>query len=165
MKEKKLQSIAAFFVYDTAVGKITVAEDGEAVVLVEFGAQNLPGSHHRSALTDRAAAQLEEYFAGRRQVFDLPLHTVGTPFQRLVWAELQRIPYGETKTYRQVAEATGHPLAFRAVGMANNKNPIAIIIPCHRVIGSDGSLTGYASGLPLKEHLLALEKGQAVALA
>ena len=106
--------------------------------------------------------QLEEYFDGRRTVFDVPLDTsVGTPFQRMVWAALREIPYGETWTYGQLARHIGQPTAFRAVGLANGKNPISILVPCHRVIGSGGSLTGYGGGLERKQLLLALERGHA----
>lgn len=113
-------------------------------------------------LDDPAAAelfeQLDQYFECRRKSFDLPLRMEGTDFQKKVWEELTRIPYGETRTYGQIAEAIGNPKASRAVGMANNRNPVAIIVPCHRVIGSDGSLTGYAGGLEIKEKLLNIEK-------
>lgn len=109
---------------------------------------------------EATAAQLREYFAGQRTVFDIPLDTAtGTPFQRVVWAALREIPYGETWTYGELARHIGQPTAFRAVGLANGKNPISIIVPCHRVIGSGGSLTGYGGGLDRKELLLALERG------
>ncbi|MBQ5703191.1 MAG: methylated-DNA--[Peptococcaceae bacterium] len=101
--------------------------------------------------------QLEEYFAGLRAAFSLPLAPEGTDFQKAVWRELENIPYGETRTYGQIARALGNPKTSRAVGMANHKNPVAIMIPCHRVIGADGSLTGYAGGLDIKETLLRLE--------
>ncbi|MBQ5683798.1 MAG: methylated-DNA--[Peptococcaceae bacterium] len=104
-----------------------------------------------------AKRQLEEYFAGLRAAFSLPLAPEGTDFQKAVWRELENIPYGETRTYGQIARALGNPKASRAVGMANHKNPVAIMIPCHRVIGADGSLTGYAGGLDIKEALLRLE--------
>ena len=105
----------------------------------------------------RAAAELAEYFAGERRDFTVPLAPAGTAFQQRVWAVLRSIPYGETRAYRDVALAAGCPKGFRAVGLANNRNPIPIFIPCHRVIGSDGSLTGYAWGLDVKRRLLALE--------
>ena len=105
-----------------------------------------------------AEKQIREYLAGLRQTFDLPLAPVGTEFQKMIWAALQRIPYGETCSYQQVAAMVGKPNACRAVGMANNKNPILIIIPCHRVIGSNGKLVGYAAGLAVKEKLLELER-------
>ena len=103
------------------------------------------------------ARQLREYFAGERRTFTLPLAPHGSEFQKKVWAALRTIPYGETRTYKQIAEQIGHNLAFRAVGMANNRNPIGILIPCHRVIGYDGKMTGYAAGSGIKEQLLALE--------
>ena len=101
--------------------------------------------------------QLEEYFAGRRRGFDLPLDLRGTDFQKRCWQELLKIPHGETRSYAEIARAIGNPAAVRAVGLANGKNPIAIIVPCHRVIGSDGSLTGYGGGLDVKRQLLELE--------
>ncbi len=104
-----------------------------------------------------AKRQLEEYFAGLRAAFSLPLAPKGTEFQKRVWRELENIPYGKTSTYGQIAEAIGNPNASRAVGGANHHNPIAIMIPCHRVIGADGRLTGYAGGLDIKETLLRLE--------
>lgn len=102
-------------------------------------------------------SQLEAYFAGELTEFDLPMRLDGTPFQRTVWQQLQLIPYGETRTYGQLAEALGKPNASRAVGLANGKNPIGVIVPCHRVIGAGGSLTGYGGGLDRKQRLLAFE--------
>ena len=110
-----------------------------------------------SPLLDAAEAQLREYFAGTRRTFDLPLAPRGTAFQQRVWAALRAIPYGETCTYGELAAAIGSPSASRAVGMANHHNPIPIVIPCHRVIGANGTLTGYAGGLEIKRKLLALE--------
>ncbi|WP_103535197.1 methylated-DNA--[protein]-cysteine S-methyltransferase [Streptomyces sp. SM11] len=103
--------------------------------------------------------ELTEYFAGDRTTFDLPLDLHGTPFQRSVWAELLKIPYGETRSYGELAEELGKPGASRAVGLANGKNPVGIIVPCHRVIGASGSLTGYGGGLDRKQRLLAFERG------
>ncbi|WP_069886103.1 methylated-DNA--[protein]-cysteine S-methyltransferase [Streptomyces luteocolor] len=108
-------------------------------------------------------SQLAAYFAGELTEFDLPLRLDGTPFQRTVWHELRRIPYGETRTYGELAEALGRPGASRAVGLANGKNPIGVIVPCHRVVGADGSLTGYGGGLDRKQRLLAFEGGAAKA--
>jgi methylated-DNA-[protein]-cysteine S-methyltransferase len=102
-------------------------------------------------------AQLDEYFAGERRVFDLPLAPEGTPFQQKVWTALRDIAWGETCAYRDIAQRIGQPSAVRAVGLANGRNPISIIVPCHRVIGADGTLTGYGGGLPVKRALLALE--------
>ncbi|MBN6775782.1 methylated-DNA--[protein]-cysteine S-methyltransferase [Pseudomonas granadensis] len=107
-----------------------------------------------------AARQLEEYFSGTRVRFDLELDFIGTPFQRQVWAALLTIPFGETRTYRQIAEQIGNPTAVRAVGAANGRNPISIVAPCHRVIGASGKLTGFAGGPEAKERLLTLEGGQ-----
>ncbi len=112
-------------------------------------------------LLQKARAQLEEYFAGRRRDFDLALAPQGTPFQQQVWKLLREIPYGTTTTYGALAAKLGQPTASRAVGAANGRNPIGIIVPCHRVIGSAGALTGYAGGLERKQTLLALEGGQA----
>ena len=116
-----------------------------------------PGWTKGGRLLERVARQLDQYFAGRRREFDLPLDPHGTPFQRTVWSELGRIPYGQTISYGQLAQRIDRPAASRAVGAANGRNPIPIVIPCHRVIGSDGSLTGFGGGLPIKKKLLALE--------
>lgn len=121
----------------------------------DFDPQNAP--LRETALHVEALGQLREYLAGQRRHFSLSLSPRGTPFQQQVWAALRDIPYGETRSYRQIAETVGRQKAFRAVGMANNRNPIAILIPCHRVIGADGSLVGYGGGLTLKSRLLALE--------
>jgi methylated-DNA-[protein]-cysteine S-methyltransferase len=110
-----------------------------------------------NSITMNTRTQLEEYFEGRRKQFDLPLRVEGTDFQKKVWSKLKRIPYGKLETYGSVAKSLGKPLASRAVGGANNKNKIGIIIPCHRVVGTSGSLTGYAPGLKYKEFLLKLE--------
>lgn len=115
------------------------------------------GSHEDGRAFERVAVQLAEYFAGERTRFELDLSPHGTAFQHAVWRALSAIPYGETTTYAAVARAIGSPRAVRAVGAANARNPLAIVIPCHRVIGADGTLTGYAGGLPMKRSLLALE--------
>jgi AraC family transcriptional regulator of adaptative response/methylated-DNA-[protein]-cysteine methyltransferase len=146
-------------VYDTVVGPMTIADDGEAIVEIRFGRAPWADSNG-SPLTDRAAAQLGEYFAGERTRFDLPVSPRGTPFQRAVWRALAAIPYGETRSYAQVAAAAGSPGACRAAGTACRENPVPILIPCHRAMGSDGSLRGYAGGLALKKRLLALEKSE-----
>lgn len=109
-------------------------------------------------LLSMATIQLDEYFQGKRTTFSLPFKLIGTPFQLAVWKELQNIPYGQTTSYKEIAQKINKPKAYRAVGMANNKNPLPIIIPCHRVIGSNGKLIGYAGGLNLKNYLLELEK-------
>ncbi|WP_166346761.1 methylated-DNA--[protein]-cysteine S-methyltransferase [Phytoactinopolyspora limicola] len=104
-----------------------------------------------------AEEQLEHYFAGQLREFDLPLNPTGTPFQQRVWAALTSIPYGEVRSYREIAEQIGHPTAYRAVGLANGRNPISIVVPCHRVIGASGALTGYGGGIERKRMLLELE--------
>ena len=109
-------------------------------------------------LLSMATIQLDEYFQGKRTTFSLPFKLTGTPFQLAVWKELQNIPYGQTTSYKEIAQKINKPKAYRAVGMANNKNPLPIIIPCRRVIGSNGKLIGYAGGLKLKNYLLELEK-------
>lgn len=148
-----------YYEYDTPFGKITVISDGKAVIAVKREGHIIPeGKKEADTFTDMAAKQLDEYFAGKRKGFDVPICPRGTDFQRSAWAALQKIPYGETRSYKQVAEMLGNPDASRAVGMANNKNPIWIIIPCHRVIGSNGSLVGYAGGTDMKRRLLELEK-------
>jgi methylated-DNA-[protein]-cysteine S-methyltransferase len=119
--------------------------------------QASPTSPRTAGLLREVRRQLAEYFAGERRIFDLPLAPRGTEFERRVWQEVAAIPYGTTRSYGQVAQAVGSPAAYRAVGRANGSNPIPLVIPCHRVIGTDGSLTGYGGGLPLKRYLLDLE--------
>ena len=150
----------AFFL-STPVGKVGIAENGRAVTNLFFSGTVAPASYQleETALLRLAADQIHEYFSGKRRSFDLPLEPEGTPFQRFVWDALLTIPYGETRTYHQIAEQIGRPSACRAVGTANGRNPISILIPCHRVIGASGGLTGYAGGLAAKELLLRLECG------
>lgn len=144
---------------DSPVGTLWLAQEGDAITRIEF-TWSPPEQARReeTPLLRLAREQLSAYFAGRLKVFTLPLAPAGTPFQQAVWQALQRIPYGETRSYADVAREIGHPKAFRAVGGANHRNPISIIIPCHRVIGASGGLTGYGGGLSIKEALLALEK-------
>lgn len=150
-------------IYTTELGEVGIAANDAGLVAVAFHREEYPlkvGADWRrgaSELTERAARQLEEYFAGGRRAFELPLVPRGTEFQRRVWDALLQIPFGETRSYREQAEALGDPRAIRAVARANGANPIAIVIPCHRVIGADGSLTGYAGGLEMKARLLTLE--------
>jgi methylated-DNA-[protein]-cysteine S-methyltransferase len=148
------------YTYETKIGKIGIAENGEGITGVYLTNEEMPTDYilGETTLLQNAAKQLYEYLDGKRKVFDLPLTPTGTPFQTKVWHALQMIPYGETRSYKQIAETIGNPKASRAVGMANNKNPIAIFIPCHRVIGSNGTLVGYAGGLKMKEQLLYIEK-------
>lgn len=147
------------YVYDTALGKISLEETDGCISQVFFGPEGVceESQIRESPLLRMAMQQLDAYLAGALQVFDLPLKPVGTAFQHKVWTALRTIPYGETRSYGAVAAAIGNPKAARAVGLANNHNPIAIITPCHRVIGAKGNLVGYAGGLDIKEKLLQLE--------
>lgn len=147
------------FIYQTPLGKIVITENGQAITGLSFGA-SLPEEVDgwETPLLKQAKDQLQEYLAGQRKSFDLPLAPQGTAFQQKVWKALLDIPYGAVVSYQDVARAIGHAKACRAVGGANNKNPIAIIIPCHRVIGANGRLVGYGGGLEIKRQLLALEK-------
>ena len=146
--------------FDTPVGAIGLEEENGAIVrLLLPGAPAPRIACHETLLLTEGKRQLLEYLAGVRRVFDLPLAPKGTEFYRSVWRALEEIPYGETRSYRDIAQAVGRPKAVRAVGQANHNNPIPIIIPCHRVVGANGSLTGYGGGLDLKERLLRLEAG------
>lgn len=144
-------------VMDSPVCLLNIACDGEAITDITFKSAPATAVLGNSPVLDNAVKQLEEYFNGSRKVFELPLSFSGTDFQNRVWHALCKIPYGETMSYGDIARLIGSPMAFRAVGMANNKNRIPIIIPCHRVIGADGGLTGYAGGVDIKKFLLALE--------
>ena len=145
---------------DTPIGTLRLVSDGEHMTAIEFEGR------HGEADTDHnvedpvlraCARQLQEYFAGKRTQFDLPLAPRGTEFQRAVWRALEEIPYGKLKSYGEIAVEIGKSSAARAVGAANGRNPLPIVVPCHRVIGRDGSLTGFAGGLAIKRWLLALE--------
>ena len=145
---------------DTPIGRLRLVSNGAALVRIEFE------GHYSTAAGDEAvsdavleacADQLRDYFAGTRDHFDLPLAPAGTEFQRAVWAVLSAIPHGELRSYRDIAIAIDKPAAVRAVGAANGRNPLPVVVPCHRVIGSDGSLTGFAGGLGIKRQLLELE--------
>lgn len=140
---------------DTPAGILEIVADDDYVQQVEFA--DRAGQASSNHLTQTAREQLEEYFAGKRQKFSLPLKQAGTAFQQAVWQALQKIPFGETCSYSDIASAIGKPKAVRAVGAANGRNKIAIVIPCHRVIGANGTLTGYAGGLDRKEILLKQE--------
>ena len=151
------------------IGPLTLVAAGGALAGVYMDAQrHLPDIVAQAAPASQdgpdaaplaaAARQLAEYFAGQRTEFDLPLEMAGTDFQRRVWAALREIPYGETVSYGELARGLGKASASRAVGLANGKNPFAVVVPCHRVVGSDGSLTGYGGGLDRKRFLLALEQ-------
>lgn len=152
----------ALTVFDSPVGILALqAEDGAITKLYLPGGALPGGGEEESALLRQGREQVLEYLSGKRRTFDLPLAPAGTPFQRSVWRALLAIPYGETRSYRDIALALDNPRAVRAVGQANHHNPIPILIPCHRVVGADGTLTGYAGGLALKEKLLRLEAGAA----
>lgn len=147
--------------YPSVVGTIRIVESEGNIVAVNLvhHLSSMPFSIAKETpLLREAATQLIEYFMGKRKAFSLPLDPKGTAFQLAVWHALQQIPYGETRSYRDIAHMIENPKAVRAVGMANHRNPISFIIPCHRVIGSDGSLTGYGGGLELKQFLLDLER-------
>jgi methylated-DNA-[protein]-cysteine S-methyltransferase len=150
-------------IYESKIGPLTILCDDEALLRIDFGRLE-PGDavRERTVLIAKAENQLEEYMTGERTVFDLPLKPEGTEFQKKVWNALLLIPYGETKSYKDIAVLVGNPKGCRAVGMANNRNPIPVIIPCHRVIGANGSLVGYGGGLDIKVKLLELEGMEAV---
>jgi methylated-DNA-[protein]-cysteine S-methyltransferase len=150
--------------FDSPIGELVAVGDGRALqglymqegrTAIDVGA----GWQYADGPFDEVRAQLADYFAGRRTTFDLPLAMTGSPFQRRVWRALQQIPYGETTSYGEIARRVGVPSDPRAVGVANGQNPVAVIVPCHRVIGADGSLTGYGGGLERKRLLLELEAG------
>ena len=147
------------------IGPLLLAGDDAGLRFVHFATSRRPQSPQPDWTEDKApfkevARQLDAYFKGKLKDFDLPLALDGTDFQLLVWRNLHKIPYGETVSYGQLAKRIGNPAAARAVGLANGSNPIPIIIPCHRVIGSNGDLTGFGGGLPVKKKLLALENRQ-----
>ena len=147
------------FTMQSPIGLLTIEETDGAITALRFGGETV--SPPPTPLLQRAAQQLTEYFAARRRRFDLPLRPQGTAFQQAAWSALCDIPYGQTRTYAQQAAAIGHPKACRAVGMANHCNPLPLFIPCHRVIGAGGKLTGYAGGLAIKRFLLELEQASA----
>lgn len=141
---------------DSPFGPIQIGcEDG---CVVSIRCAGTDASEAASPFSELVKGQLQEYFCGKRSIFDFPINPKGTPFQLAVWHELRKIPYGETRTYGEIAAAIGKPKASRAVGMACNRNPLWIVIPCHRVVGCNQNLTGYAGGLSLKRALLELEQ-------
>ncbi|HZN03227.1 MAG TPA: methylated-DNA--[protein]-cysteine S-methyltransferase [Candidatus Polarisedimenticolia bacterium] len=156
------------------LGPLVAGVDDGGVWFLEFGGGGRSDAHlealgrrldrplvrRRHPLLDRLRGELEEYFDGRRRVFEVPVRLEGTPFQLRVWHELTKIPYGEVRSYLQIARGLGDPQAVRAVGGANGSNPISIVVPCHRVIGADGSIVGYGGGLERKRWLLAHERGE-----
>jgi methylated-DNA-[protein]-cysteine S-methyltransferase len=145
--------------WNSPIGTLVIAEDGKGITKLYLG-ENAPAGacEEMTPLLRETVRQLSDYFAGTRKDFSLPISLHGTPFQLADWEALRTIPYGETRSYRQIAEQIGKPKACRAVGMANHHNPVAIIIPCHRVIAADGSLGGYGFGPEVKRFLLELEK-------
>jgi methylated-DNA-[protein]-cysteine S-methyltransferase len=150
-----------FCYIDSPIGRLMLTSDGEALTGLYMGTPSkrpdITGDWAQNGTAGPlplVARQLKEYFAGSRRAFELPLRMQGTEFQRRVWQELIKIPYGETWSYGQLAKRIGSPNGSRAVGLANGRNPIAVIVPCHRVIGADGSLTGFGGGLPRKQWLL-----------
>ena len=153
-------TVKRIYFYPTPLGNIGIAADGNAITNLIFPGEPVPQELLEQE-TDRlkeAGRQLQLYLAGELTVFTLPLAPAGTEFQRLVWNSLETIPYGETRSYQAIAQRVGNKNACRAVGQANHRNPIPIFIPCHRVIGVDGRLTGYGGGLGIKAYLLELEK-------
>lgn len=145
---------------DSPIGRLRLLSDGQCLAAIEFENRqpDRPDDvEHCDDVLRECAQQLEEYFDGSRRRFDIPLAAGGTTFQQSVWQALAEIPYGELRSYRDIAQVLGRDKAVRAVGAANGRNPIPIIVPCHRVIGSDGSLTGFAGGIEVKRALLALE--------
>lgn len=145
------------------LGEVLLEAAGGVLVKAHFAPFTTPDGDPTpdDPVLGQAARELAEYFAGTRRDFDVPVGPPGTPFQQAVWAELRRVPYGETATYGELAARLGAPGAVRAVGSANGRNPVAVLVPCHRVIGSDGNLRGYAGGVERKLALLALERGPA----
>ncbi|MDO4300124.1 MAG: methylated-DNA--[protein]-cysteine S-methyltransferase [Clostridia bacterium] len=143
--------------YSLPIGFIEIVDNGSEITGIHI-TDNCNNDGVNSELSERAYTELNEYFEGKRKSFDLPIKAEGTEFQINVWKELTEIPYGETISYGELARRIGNPKASRAVGGANNKNPIIIVIPCHRVIGANGSLVGYGGGIEVKRYLLDLEK-------
>ena len=148
------------FFYQTSIGEIGIMENGTAITNLFFKGKSFPQGAvvKETALLKEAGKQLTDYLVGKRKSFELPLAPEGTEFQQKVWKALQEIPWGEIRSYGEVAKSIDRPKAPRAVGMANNKNPILIFIPCHRVVGAKGKLVGYAAGIDVKEYLLNLER-------
>lgn len=149
------------YIYKSIIGNIFIKTDENYVYninIIDISSINKNFEYKKNIIIEEVIKQLEEYFNGKRKSFELPVNPQGTEFQKRVWRELQKIPYGQTRTYKDIAIKIGNPNASRAIGNANNKNPIAIVIPCHRVIGSNNKLTGYAGGIDKKFKLLELEK-------
>ncbi len=149
-----------FYKYRTIIGPLFILENNGSIVGISNKVEGWQGTYKETEVIKETYRQLSEYLDGKRDSFDIPIKTQGTDFQEKVWNALKQIPYGETRSYKDIAIAIGKPKAMRAVGMANNRNPIMIVIPCHRVIGANGQLIGYGGGLDVKEKLLTLEKAK-----
>lgn len=150
-----------YYIYKSKIGNIYIKTDENYVYNINFinlSSINQNIEYKKNIITEKVINQLEEYFNGKRKSFELPVKLIGSEFQKKVWKELEKIPYGQTKTYKDIAIKIGNQNASRAIGNANNKNPIAIVIPCHRVIGCNNKLIGYAGGIDKKIQLLELEK-------
>src|SRR5947207_10440214 len=165
MERKLMNQQVRYSLMPSPLGDVILVANGDALCGVYFDDQKyLPPidpawqKDEDSAVLRAAHSQLDQYFAGSRRLFELPLAPNGTPFQRAVWNEIAQVPWGETLTYAELASRAGHPGSARAAGAATGRNPLSIIVPCHRIVGSDGSLTGYAGGLDRKQTLLALEQ-------
>ncbi len=152
-----MEKIKHIGLYPCPFGFFRIVEEEDAVVAIDV-VKERQEEERPSEVTDWAARELHEYLEGERRAFTFPYRLVGTPFRLQVWKELEKVPYGETTTYKRLAEAIGRPGAYHAVGGAVGANPLGIVVPCHRVIGTNGSLTGYAWGLPMKVALLELER-------
>lgn len=152
-----MEKIKHIGLYPCPFGFFRIVEEEDAVVAIDV-VKERQEEERPSEVTDWAARELHEYLEGERRAFTFPYRLVGTPFRLQVWKELEKVPYGEMTTYKRLAEAIGRPGAYHAVGGAVGANPLGIVVPCHRVIGTNGSLTGYAWGLPMKEALLELER-------
>lgn len=149
------------YTFHTPIGFLTIREEEQKLTNLFWRAasEKMMKNERHSDFLHEVYTQINEYFEGKREQFDVPLKCEGTPFQQSVWRQLQKIPYGQTRSYQEIAIGIGNEKAVRAVGQANNKNPIMIIIPCHRVIHKNGDITGFACGLEVKQYLLELEKG------
>jgi methylated-DNA-[protein]-cysteine S-methyltransferase len=162
LSKKERRNMKNLFYYESPLGKIGIAEEDGVVTNLFFEKETAPKEAEllETDLLKEVHRQLVQYFNKERTTFDVSVEPKGTEFQKRDWSELLKIPYGETRSYGEIAKALGIPKGARAVGLANNRNPVSIIIPCHRVIGSDGKLVGYGGGLSIKEKLLKLEQGE-----
>lgn len=149
--------MTGFAVYEFPFGLLRIGYDDDSVVFLKKVSETVDYGQ-KTKFTEKVYTQVIEYLNGKRTSFDFAYKLKGTEFQQKVWEQLLNIPYGETRTYKEIATAIGNPRASRAVGMANNKNPITLVVPCHRVVGTNGKMVGYAGGLEMKEALLSLEK-------